>query len=204
MNEDLSIYVVDDDDAFRDSVRELCESVGHLVVEFSSATDFLEVVSDEMKGCVILDVRMAGMSGVELHSELLARHFRLPVIFVSGHGDIPMAVSAMKNGAFDFLTKPFSQQELLDRINAALRTHDRLAEEHFSEQDLTSKHEKLTPREAEVMGCVTQGLPNKVIASKMDISQRTVEIHRANVMEKMEAESLADLVRMEVALHPSV
>ena len=200
MSDLATIYVVDDDDAFRDSVKVLCESVGHQVEEFASASEFLQALRDDMSGCVVLDVRMPGMSGVELHAELVRRHFRLPVIFITGHGDVPMAVSAMKEGAFDFLTKPFSHQELLDRINAALRVLHQQDVDLAARHELAERLERLTPREAEVMDLVVDGLANKVVANRLGISQRTVEIHRAKVMEKMEASSLADLVKMAVEL----
>lgn len=194
------ILVVDDDDAFRDSVQVLCESVGHQVRGFSSAGDFLAGLEDDLYGCLVLDVRMPGMSGIELHSELVARGFDLPVIFITGHGDVPMAVSAMKKGAFDFLTKPFSHQELLDRINSALRLYQHREEERDSIREVEQRYEQLTPREREVMGLVVQGLANKVVANRLGISQRTVEIHRAKAMEKMQADSLAALVRMAMQL----
>lgn len=201
-NRQPQILVIDDDDAFRDSVQVLCESVGHQVRGFASAGEFLETLDDDLYGCLVLDVRMPGMSGVELHNELLERGFGLPVIFITGHGDVPMAVSAMKKGAFDFLTKPFSHQELLDRINSALRLHEHREEERHSLREVQERYEQLTPREREVMGLVVQGLANKVVANRLGISQRTVEIHRAKAMEKMQADSLAQLVRFALQLSP--
>ncbi|MEM9407725.1 MAG: response regulator [Acidobacteriota bacterium] len=195
-----TLYLVDDDDAFRDSLAVLCDSVGFEVEEFRSAREFLDGSLDEMNGCVLLDVRMPGMSGVELFSELKSRNFGLPVIFLTGHGDVPMAVSAMKDGAFDFMTKPFSHQELLDRVNAALRSFEEDEEARHGLDDLKERLEQLTPREHEVMGLVVDGLANKVIANRLEISQRTVEIHRARVMEKMQAGSLAELVKMSLRL----
>lgn len=195
-----TLYLVDDDDAFRDSLAVLCDSVGFEVEEFGSARDFLDRPLDQMNGCVLLDVRMPGMSGVEMFAELKRRDFGLPVIFLTGHGDVPMAVNAMKDGAFDFMTKPFSHQELLDRVNAALRSFEENEETRLQLDELTERLEQLTPREREVMDLVVDGLANKVIANRLDISQRTVEIHRARVMEKMQAPSLAALVKMSIRL----
>ncbi len=195
-----TLYIVDDDDAFRDSLEVFCDAAGIPAESFDSATSFLESLSPEMKGCILLDVRMPGMSGIELHDELRERKVDLPIVFLTGHGDVPMAVGAMKKGAFDFLTKPFSHTDLMERVRAALAAAESGSEERQQSAQLEERLERLTPREREVMELVAQGLANKVIANRLDISQRTVEIHRARVMEKMQAESLAELVRMAIHL----
>ena len=192
------VYVVDDDQAVRDSLGLLLRSMGLKAQLFESGQAFLDALDPDWCGCLVLDIRMPGMSGMELHQRLREMHNNLPVIFVTGHGDVPMAVEAMHNGAFDFIQKPFRDQELLDRINQALSWDA----EHRSEEDLRRQVQErfatLTPREREVMEWVVRGLANKVIAMDLELSQRTVEIHRARVMEKMHARSLADLVRMSL------
>jgi two-component system response regulator FixJ len=195
-----SVYVVDDDDAVRNSLRMLLKSVGIPAVAYGSARDFLSAYHAELPGCLVLDVRMPGMSGLELQEELNRLGAVIPVIFITGHGDIPMAVEAMQHGAFDFLQKPFRDQDLIDRVQRALVTDGQnrsaLAEEHR----IAERYEALTPREREVLALVTQGKANKVMAGDLGVSQRTVEIHRARVMEKMHANSLAQLVRMVMNL----
>ncbi|UCG72187.1 MAG: response regulator transcription factor [Chromatiales bacterium] len=197
---DTTVFVVDDDQAVLDSLGMLLRSMQIGCQLFPSAQDFLDAFQPDWQGCIVLDIRMPGMSGMELHRHLVENHSTMPVIFVTGHGDVPMAVEAMHNGAFDFIQKPYRDQDLLDRINQAL-TWD---EEHRSQEDrkreLTERHQSLTPREREVMECVVRGLANKVIAMDLDLSQRTVEIHRARVMEKMHARSLAELVRMSMVI----
>jgi two-component system response regulator FixJ len=190
------VYIVDDDRAVRDSLSLLLSSVGIDNVAFESATEFLAQMSQDRVACLVADIRMPGMSGLELQRELNARRIELPIIFITGHGDVPMAVGAMKAGAMDFLTKPFRDQELLDRVNSALGS----ATEKFSGQqqvlEVRARYESLTPRETEVMAMVVKGCANKVIAMDLGVSQRTVELHRARVMQKMAARSLADLVRL--------
>mgnify|MGYP001248650373 FL=1 len=192
------VFVVDDDQAVRDSLGLLLRSMGQKARLFDSAQAFLDDYDPNMAGCIVLDIRMPGMSGMELQQKLKTMHCTVPIIFVTGHGDVPMAVEAMHHGAFDFIQKPFRDQELLDRINQAL-TWD---QEHRSDEDyrrgVLERFQSLTPREREVMDCVVRGLANKVIAMDLSLSQRTVEIHRARVMEKMNARSLADLVRMSL------
>ena len=201
MKETGTVYLVDDDDAFRDSLEVLCESVGLEVECYDSADALLDRYdSAPMDGCLVLDIRMPGMSGLELQDTLQERGSALPIIFMTGHGDVPMAVRAMKSGAVDFLSKPFSHQEMLDRIHRALETADERAAERQSHEHVQSCFDALTPREVEVMDLVVTGLANKVVANRLGISQRTVEIHRAQVMEKMQASSLADLVRSAVIL----
>ena len=196
-----TVYLVDDDDAFRDSLEVLCESVGLEVAGFDSADALLErYPSGPSGGCLVLDIRMPGMSGLELQEALQKRGCETPIIFMTGHGDVPLAVRAMKSGALDFLSKPFSHQEMLDRIHRALETSEERSATRQTVEQARACFESLTPREVEVMDLVVAGLANKVVANRLGISQRTVEIHRAQVMEKMQASSLADLVRSAVTL----
>ncbi len=190
------VFVVDDDDAVCNSLALLIKSLGIPVITHSSAVDFLAQYDPEQHGCIILDVRMPGMSGLELQDELNLRGAIIPIIFITGHGDVPMAVEAMQHGAADFLQKPFSDRELTGRIHRALAT-DLSNRARLGEKDrIRAQLVALTPREKEVLRLVTLGKVNKVIASELGISQRTVEIHRAHLMEKMGATSLAQLVRM--------
>jgi FixJ family two-component response regulator len=191
-----TVFVVDDDDAFRDSLQVLFESVGLEVETFASAASFLDGLDPERRGCLVLDVRMPGMSGLELQSRLNERGISLPIIFITGHGDVPMAVRAMKSGAVDFLTKPFSHQELLDLVQVALEGAAEQRQREADRRTVLERLQRLTPREEEVMQLVVEGQANKIIAHRLGISQRTVEIHRSQVMKKMEAASLAELVRM--------
>lgn len=195
-----TVFVVDDDHAARSSLRLLLKSMGLTTLAYESAPEYLQAHDGSEPGCMLLDVRMPGMSGLELQDELRSRGKTIPVIFITGHGDVAMAVQAMQRGAFDFLQKPFRDQELLDRVQRALswdqanRAQVKLL--GAAQQRLAS----LTPREREVLELVVGGMPNKVMAYRLGISQRTVEIHRARVMEKMCASSLAQLVRMMVDL----
>jgi FixJ family two-component response regulator len=191
-----TVFIVDDDDAVRSSLRLLFKSLGLATTAYASAQDFLAAYDPDQPGCLVLDVRMPGMSGLELQQQLSMRGAMLPVIFITGHGDIPMAVEAMQHGAFDFLQKPFRDQDLLDRVQRAIErdTENRMAVR--ATVAIRERLESLTPREREVLDLVVQGRANKVIAGDLGVSQRTVEIHRARVMEKMEARSLAQLVRM--------
>lgn len=195
-----TVFVVEDDEAVRKLMRTLLHSVGLNAATFASAQEFLTNYHPHQGGCLVLDVRMPGMSGLELQQLLNMRGAILPVIFVSGHGDIPMAVEAMQHGAFDFLPKPFRDQDLIDRVQRAL-DKDRLNRAQLKEKDrIRERFESLTPREREVLTLVTSGKANKVMAGDLGVSQRTVEIHRARVMEKMGAASLAQLVRMVMDL----
>ncbi len=195
-----TVFIVDDDEAVRNSLRLLVRSVGLPAVTANSAQDFLATYDPADPGCLILDVRMPGLSGIELQQQLNLRGAVIPVIFITGHGDIPMAVEAMRQGAFDFLQKPFRDQELIDRIQRALEK-DRTNRAALLEQGrIKARRDSLTPREREVLELVTSGKPNKVMAADLGLSQRTVEIHRARVMEKMGATSLAQLVRMVLDL----
>jgi two-component system, LuxR family, response regulator FixJ len=191
-----TVFIVDDDTGVRSSIRVLLKSVGVATTPLASAQEFLAAFDPAQPGCLVLDIRMPGMSGLELQQELNLRGAIIPVIFITGHGDIPMAVEAMQHGAFDFLQKPFRDQELIDRIQKALaRDHENRAamQEHGR---IKAKLESLTPRESEVLTLMTQGKQNKVMAAELGLSQRTVEIHRAHVMEKMGVSSVAQLVRM--------
>jgi two-component system, LuxR family, response regulator FixJ len=190
------VYVVDDDDAVRDSLGMLLNSVGLASEQYASAADFLDAYDPARHSCLVTDIRMPGLSGLELQQRLNDRHAEIPVIFITGHGDVPMAVNAMKAGAVDFIQKPFRDQDLIDRIHKAL-AQDRERRSEREELRLIRKRlEMLTPRETEVMERVVRGQANKVIALDLGVSQRTVELHRARVMRKLGMRSLADLVRV--------
>ncbi len=193
-----TIFVVDDDPAIRFAMQALLESVDLRHQILSSGNEFLEQVSADSAGCVVLDIRMPGLGGLELQDEMKKRGYTLPIIFVTGHGDVPMAVEAMQKGAVDFIQKPFRDQELLDRIHIALDTDEERRAEQQQHNVVAERIALLTNREREVFELVVTGKPNKLIAYELGVSQRTVEIHRARVMEKMEARSLADLVRMHL------
>jgi two-component system response regulator FixJ len=193
-----TVIVVDDDDAVRTSLRLLLKSVGLPVETHGSAHEFLAAFDADRPGCLVLDIRMPGMSGLELQAKLAEEHAIVPIVFITGHGDVPMAVEAMQHGAVDFIQKPFRDQDLIDRINQAL-DKDKANRDSLRERDtILRRMAQLTPREREVLDLVTVGKPNKVIAGDLDVSQRTVEIHRARVMAKMGASSLAHLVRMVI------
>jgi FixJ family two-component response regulator len=190
------VFVVDDDASVRASLKSLFESVGLHVQLFGSADDFLQNERPDIPCCLVLDVRLPGLSGLEFQSELARAGTDVPIIFMTGHGDIPMTVQAMKAGAVEFLTKPFRDQELLDAVRLAIEGHRarRKEEKHFAV--LWGQFASLTAREKEVVGLVTAGLLNKQIAAELDISEVTVKMHRGNIMRKMQARSLAELVRM--------
>jgi two-component system, LuxR family, response regulator FixJ len=194
------IYIVDDDEGMRRALTVLMTTVGYDAIAFAKPAEFLAKFDPEQHGCLVLDVRMPEMSGLEVQQHLNRAGSILPVILVTGHGDIPMAVQAMKDGAFDFLQKPFRDQDLLDRINAALKQDAENRAIIEQQVDLKRRVESLTPREREVMLLVVDGKANKVIAIDLGLSERTVEIHRANVMEKMGARSVAHLVKMQLKL----
>jgi two-component system, LuxR family, response regulator FixJ len=195
------VYIVDDDDGMRRALSVLMGTIGYEVSTFASPSEFLAKLNPDQHGCVVLDVRMPEMSGLELQQRLNQSGSILPVIFITGHGDVPMAVQAMKEGAFDFLQKPFRDQELLDRINSALKQDAENRQTLLRHADLKRRSESLTPREREVMKLIVDGRANKVIAIDLGLSERTVEIHRANVMEKMGARSVAHLVKMHLTLN---
>jgi RNA polymerase sigma factor (sigma-70 family) len=191
-----TVFVVDDDAGVRDSIALLIRSVGLKSQTYPSANDFLATYAAGTPGCLVLDVRMPGMSGLELQERLEAIGSTLPIIFLTAHGDIPMAVQAVKAGAVDFIQKPFRDQALIDRIQQAIE-QDARAREEFTDRDrIADRVATLTPREREVMDMVVEGKANKAIAIDLGLSQRTVEIHRARVMKKMQAESLSQLVQM--------
>ena len=196
MTAEAHIYIVDDDSAVRESLRWLLESAGHAVEAFDSARDFLRNYSDDSPGCLLLDVRMPGMSGLELQETLKDRGVDTPIIIITGHGDVPMAVQAMKAGAVEFIEKPFNDQVLLDRIQQCVELDRRRRQDTAARSDITDRSARLTPREREVLDAVVAGKPNKIIADELNISIKTVEIHRARGMTKMEAGSLAELVTL--------
>jgi FixJ family two-component response regulator len=190
------VFVVDDDDAMRKALGNLLESVGLRVKCFASAPEFLAIEPPAAPSCLILDVRLPGASGLEFQAKLAGANIEIPIIFVTGHGDIPMSVRAMKAGAIEFLTKPFRDQDLLDAVQVAL---DRDRVRHRSAHavaGLRARFATLTPREQEVMVCVTGGLLNKEVAAEIGITEQTVKVHRGNAVRKMGAKSLAELVRM--------
>jgi two-component system, LuxR family, response regulator FixJ len=194
------IYIVDDDDGMRRALTVLMTTVGYQPAAFARPAEFLAKYDPNQASCLVLDVRMPEMSGLEVQQQLNRNGAMLPVILITGHGDIPMAVQAMKDGAFDFLQKPFRDQDLLDRINAALKQDAQNRESVDRLADLRQRSASLTPREREVLEHVVDGKANKVIAIDLGLSERTVEIHRANVMEKMGARSVAHLVKMHLTL----
>jgi FixJ family two-component response regulator len=190
------VFVVDDDAPLRESLKNLIRSVGLRVEAFASAQEFLRTKRPDLAGCLVLDVRLPGLSGLDLQKRIAEAEMEIPIIFITGHGDIPMTVQAMKAGAVEFLTKPFRDQDLLDAIQRALE-RDRKARERRAEiEALRRRFDSLTPREREVMGLVVTGLLNKQVAGELGTSETTVKIHRHQVMEKMGAGSLVELVRM--------
>ncbi len=197
-NAQQTIYIVDDDEAVLDALALLLDTVGLNCQTFASAMQFLAAYDGVSGGCLVLDIRMPGMSGLELQEKLIEEHVLLPIIFITGHGDIPMAVEAMRNGAHDFIRKPFREQELLDRINEALAMESGIRHQQYERAAILMKLQDLTEREREVFQRITAGEANKVIAIELEISDRTVEVHRAHVMKKMAAKSLAQLVRMKL------
>lgn len=194
------VYVVEDDEAVRDSLELLLKSDGKTVSTYENANAFLKDYSDDMAGCIVLDIRMPGMDGMELQKKLNEKHSLLPIIFVTGHGDVPMAVDAMKEGAVDFIQKPYREEALLEKIESALEKDREQRKTLGEKQEIVRRIKTLTPRESEIMDRMIAGQANKVIAIELEISQRTVEIHRSRVMHKMGTHSLAHLVRMVLSV----
>lgn len=196
---DQCVFVVDDDEAMRDSMAWLLEANGLTVRMFASAAAFLNAYHEDMAGCLVLDVRMPGMNGLELHERLQGLHSTLPVIFVTGHGDVPMAVSALKKGAADFIEKPFNNKEILGLIEQCLAVEREQFSQRRRRAEIDKRLASLTPREREVMELMSAGRLNKQIADELGISIKTVEVHRGRVMDKMEVRSLAELVQCVMA-----
>jgi FixJ family two-component response regulator len=194
------VFIIDDDPLYRASAERLVRSVGFSVQGFESARDFLSSRRPNVPSCLVLDVRLPGLSGLDLQRELAEAGVHIPIIFVTGHGDIPMSVQAMKAGAVEFLTKPFRDQDFLDGIRHAI-ARDRIARrQHARNVDLRQRYESLSPREREVFKCVVSGMLNKQIADVLGTTERTIKFHRGRIMQKMQGKSLADLVRMAEAL----
>lgn len=198
MIDEQTVYIVDDDEDIREGFSLLLETVGQRHEVYSSAIEFLESFHVEMSGCLVLDIRMPRMSGLELQQKLSEEGSVLPVIFITGHGDIPMAVEAMRRGALDFVRKPFREQNVLDRINEALDLDAGKRKILLDRQQVLDRMGNLSEREREVLELVALGRMNKVVAADLGISERTVEVHRANVMKKLGVETLAQLVRVKI------
>jgi len=189
------VFIIDDDFSMRESLASLMKSVGYIVETFESAHDFMQSDRPEGPSCIVLDVRLPGQSGLEFQHELVRSGYDLPIVFVSGHGDIPMSVSAMKAGAIEFLTKPFRDQDLLDSVHRGIQLDRESKKNQAALTKLQNCYETLTPREQEIMALVVRGQLNKQIAFKLNLSEVTIKAHRAQVMRKMQAKSLPDLVR---------
>ncbi len=200
MNNEPSVFIVDDEEPIRSALALLMESVGLKSESFSSAQEYLDQFDATKPGCLILDVRMPGLSGLDLQGRLGAEKIHPPIIIITGHGDVPMAVRAVTAGAVDFIEKPFNNQSMLDNVHRAIEQDAKQRGESSRLQDVEQRYDDLTPREKEVLQCVIDGKRNKIIASEMNISQSTVEAHRSKVMEKMKANTLSDLMRMSLLL----
>jgi two-component system response regulator FixJ len=197
-----TVYVVDDDEAMRDALVQLLEISGLRVESYADGPTFLAACVEDCPGCLLLDIAMPGMGGLEVQAELTTRGLALPVVFLTGHGDIPMAVRAMQGGAVDFLEKPVRGTILLERVRRALELDQKLRETRGRSQAIQLQHDRLSPREREVMALAVSGLTSKQIAQQLDISPRTVEVHRSHVMNKMGAGNLAELVKLAAHCKP--
>jgi FixJ family two-component response regulator len=195
------VYVVDDDPSVRKALERLLRSAGHDARTFASASEFLDFSGPDVPGCLILDIKMPGLTGLELQDRLAEKGMSFPVIFITGHGTVPASVRAFKAGAIDFLQKPFSDGELLDAVCRGIEKHRRLRQAQQEMKTLRARLDTLTPREREVFGLVASGLLNKQVAFELGITEKTIKVHRARVMEKMDAQSLADLVRFAEKLN---
>ena len=196
MTVEPTVFVIDDDKAVRLAIKNVLESVGLRAEPFASPREFLKSERADAPGCLVLDVRLPGASGLDFQNELAAAKVEIPIIFITGHGDIPMSVRAMKAGAIEFLTKPYRDQDLLDAVRVALERDRARREEEKDLTDLRQRFESLTPREQEVISMVVSGKLNKQIAGELGTAENTVKVHRSRAMEKMNAQSFADLVRM--------
>jgi FixJ family two-component response regulator len=198
------VFIVDDDSSVRRSVERLIQSVGLTTKSFASAQEFLQSGQKEETGCLVLDVRLPAISGLDLQDKLSRAGVFLPIIFISGHGTVPMSVRAMKAGAVDFLQKPFDEQDLLDAVYRAIDRCRQGEAERRELKEVQARLRSLTPKEYEVLACVITGMPNKNIADRLATAEKTIKVHRASIMKKMRAQSLADLVRMaeKAGIHP--
>lgn len=198
MGSKQTVFIIDDDEGIREGLSLLLDTVGQACQTFGSALEFLRQFDQSMNGCLVLDIRMPQMSGLQLQEKLREQKSTLPIIFITGHGDVPMAVEAMRYGALDFIRKPFREQDLLDRINEAMALDTNNRRKSIDRHELAEKINSLSQRERVVFERVTEGDMNKVIAANLSISERTVEVHRAQIMQKLDARTLAQLVRIKV------
>lgn len=198
MSDEQVVYIVDDDSDVRESLEILMDTVGQPYKAYETALAFLEDYHDGMRGCLVLDIRMPRMSGLELQQKLIEQETLLPIIFITGHGDVPLAVEAMRRGAIDFIRKPFGEQNLLDRINEALDIEDGKRRTQLDKQQVLERFNSLSDRELDVLELVAEGKMNKVVAQDLGISERTVEAHRSHIMHKLGVQTLAQLVRLKI------